>query len=64
MFAPINAPSFIQTVHGLSYKVVRTFQREPNEDPQRSHSANRYESPTKNSAKNPSSESTDDSHQG
>lgn len=43
MFAPIHAPAFIQTVHGLTFKVMRTTQREENEDPQHSQKTNRYE---------------------
>lgn len=43
MFAPIQAPSLIQTVHGLTYKVMRTTQREDNEDPQRNPKPNRFE---------------------
>lgn len=40
MFAPISMPSYIQTVHGLSYKVVRTAKQETSEDPQLSRRGN------------------------
>ena len=56
MFAPIHAPSFIQTVHGLTYKVMRTSQREENEDPQHTKKTNRYEN---NSPQTPSKPADD-----
>ncbi|EMI46612.1 hypothetical protein RRSWK_00942 [Rhodopirellula sp. SWK7] len=47
MFAPINAPIIIQTVHGLTYKVAATSNREDNEDPHLSRKSNRLESKPK-----------------
>ncbi|TWT97519.1 hypothetical protein [Neorhodopirellula pilleata] len=58
MFAPIHAPSFIQTVHGLTYKVMRTTQREENEDPQHTQKNNRYENTTPQSGSKPAEDQT------
>ncbi|EMI54283.1 hypothetical protein [Rhodopirellula sallentina] len=47
MFVPVNAPIIIQTVHGLTYKVAATSNREENEDPQLSRKSNRIETKSK-----------------
>lgn len=57
MFAPVQAPSFIQTVHGLSFKVMRPSQQEENEDPQNSRKSNRLTA----ESKKPASEQESDS---
>jgi len=57
MFAPITAPTFIQTVHGLTYKVVRTLQREENEDPQQSKKSNLFDAVQKSTSEKNSSDS-------
>ncbi|WP_250930020.1 hypothetical protein [Aporhodopirellula aestuarii] len=49
MFAPINTPIIIQTVHGLTYKVAATSKHEENEDPQLSRKTNRVEAKPKSS---------------
>jgi len=43
MFAPITAPAFIQTVHGLTYRVSKVSSKEEDEDPQQSRKSNRLE---------------------
>lgn len=47
MFVPVNAPIIIQTVHGLTYKVAATSNREENEDPQLSRKSNRIDAKSK-----------------
>ncbi|SMP39168.1 hypothetical protein SAMN06265222_101263 [Neorhodopirellula lusitana] len=50
MFAPIHAPTIIQTVHGLTYKVVRVTKRDEKEDPQHSNKSNRFSNSPKRSS--------------
>ncbi|TWU18186.1 hypothetical protein [Allorhodopirellula heiligendammensis] len=49
MFAPADIPSFIQTVHGLEYKVTRSSRHDEIKQPKRSRKTGRTTTKKKSS---------------